>query len=343
MKNAKIKKIFCVLVLLLSLTSCSPQQKKNEDVNIGVSIGVGSASRWETEKVYMEERAKELGVNIEVRLNKAGSSLLTQTEDCIELIDSGIDVLILTPRDVTQVDEILAYAKSKNVPVISYARIVLDKYVDLFVGYDSTRIGQMMGQYLSELVYEGDYIILRGDDNDNNAKLLYTGAMRYIDPIRPNINVILEASVPGWLADEAKKMVSEAIANNGGNVDAILAPNDKIAGACAEAVAEAGIDHKVIITGMDAEIDAARRIVKGTQDMTVYMDLHTLANTAVEQAVNFAKGDKLEVNDEFDNNYSTPIQSNLISGQIVTQKNIDKILIDSGYFTADEIYGEQID
>lgn len=336
----KLFKGILTLFMLVSIVGCTPKEEKKE-IHIGVSFGVGEAARWVAEKTYMEEYAAELGINIEVRLNKTDAPL-TQAEDCIEMIDNGIDVLILTARDVNKVDEILEYAKSKNVPVISYARIVLNKPVDLFVGYDSTRIGQMMGQYLSELVYEGDYIILSGDENDNNAKLLVNGAARYIDPIRPNINVILESSVPGWSAEEAKKMVAEAIANNNGNVDAILAPNDKIAGACAEAVAEAGIDHKVVITGMDAEIDAAKRIVSGTQDMTVYMDLRTLAKTAIQQAYNFAKGNKVEVNAEFDNGYSSPIPSNLITGEIVTQQNIDKILIDSGYFTPTDIYGDQV-
>lgn len=74
----------------------------------------------------MEARAKELGANIEVRLNKTNTPK-TQQEDCREMIDKGIDVLILTPRSVANVDNILEYAKSKNVPVICYARVVLGK------------------------------------------------------------------------------------------------------------------------------------------------------------------------------------------------------------------------
>lgn len=328
--------ILAILLVVFLFPACT---RKKDIPTIGVSFGVGSAVRWENEKVYMEERAKELGVNIEVRLNKTDEPK-TQEEDCLEMIDSGIDVLILTPRDVTKVGSILEYARQKKVPVISYARVVLGDKVDLFVGYDSNRIGQSMGQYATEMVYKGDYILLSGDENDNNAALLYDGATRYVDAIRDDINILLDTPVAGWSPETAKALVKEAIAKNNNQVDVILAPNDKIAGACAEALEELGITDEVIITGMDAELDAARRIVRGTQSSTFYMDLKQLSYTAVEEAVHFAKGEKVTINTTFDNQSGSTIDSNLITGQLVTKENLDRILIESGYFTKEEVYGD---
>ncbi len=337
-----IKRIFfCFLSVILiasfCLTGCG---KSASDVKIGVSFGVGAAARWPMEQQYMEERAKELGIQIETRLNTTDEPK-TQLEDCKEMIDSGIDVLILVPRDVNKTEEILNYAKEKKIKVVDYARVILGNSADLFVGYDSEKIGQSMGQYLAELVYEGDYIILQGDPSDYNATLLNKGALHYIDPIRDNINVILEEAVPGWSADEAKQMVKDAVAANGNKVDAILAPNDKIAGACAEALSELGVTKHVVITGMDAELDAAKRLVAGTQDMTVYMDLKDLARTAVDEAYKLSMGEEPGVNAKYDNQSENGIDSYLINGQVITSKNLDKILIESGYFTKEEIYGAQ--
>lgn len=333
----RIISLICIAVLFsVSLSGCKSEK---QNVKIGVSFGVGSATRWQHEKEYMEQQAKKLGVDIEIRLNQTDKPK-TQNQDCFEMIDSGIDVLILTPRDVNKVKEILDYAKEKNVPVINYARVVLGEKVDLFVGYDSSRIGQRLGQYLSEIVYVGDYIILQGDPGDNNATLLYQGAMRYISPIKDNINILLDAPVKNWSPDEAKKMVIDAISSNNNNVDAILAPNDKIAGACADALKELGISKHVVITGMDAEIDAAKRIVAGTQDVTIYMDLKELACTAVNEAVHMAKNETINVNSEFDNQSGSTIKANLITGQLVTKENLDKILIDNGYFTKEQVYGK---
>lgn len=333
----RIISLICIAVLfLVSLSGC---ESAKQNVKIGVSFGVGSVTRWQHEKEYMEQQAKKLGADIEVRLNQTDKPK-TQKQDCFEMIDTGIDVLIITPRDVNKVQEILDYAKEKNVPVINYARVVLGEKVDLFVGYDSSRIGQRLGQYLSEIVYDGDYIILQGDTGDNNAKLLYQGAMRYISPIKDNINILLDAPVKGWSPDEAKKMVIEAVSSNNNNIDAILAPNDKIAGACVDALKELGISKHVVITGMDAEIDAAKRIVEGTQDVTIYMDLNELACTAVNEAVHMVKNETINVNSEFDNQSGSTIKANLITGQLVTKENLDKILIDNGYFTKEQVYGK---
>lgn len=333
----KVISLFCAAALVLStLSGCGGGK---QTIKIGVSFGVGPALRWEQEAAYMEARAQELDAEIEVRLNRTDEPK-NQQEDCFELIDSGIDVLVLTPRDVTKVGDILDYAREKKVPVISYARVVLGQQVDLFVGYDSSRIGQDLGRYLSEMVYEGDYLILWGDPGDNNATLLGEGAMRYIEALGDSINIIGNEAVNGWSPDEAKKIVLDTVGKNGNHVDAILAPNDKIAGACAEALAELGVTEHVVITGMDAEPDAARRIVAGTQDVTIYMDLKELATTAIDQAVKLAKGEKPDVNSPFDNQSGETINANLITGRLITAKNIDSILIESGYLTREQVYGE---
>lgn len=324
---------FCSLLLILPLAACQTQEKKPK---IGVSFGVGAATRWEKEIVYMQERAKLLGADIEVRLNRTDTPK-TQLEDCMEMIDSGIDVLIYTPRDATKAQEVLAYAAKKHVPVINYARVVLKQDVDLFVGYDSKRIGQKMGQYLVEVVYKGDYIVLRGDVADNNSNLLYEGAMRYIAPLQGEINIVLDAAVPAWSPVEAKKIVKEAVQANNNKIDAIFAPNDALAGASREALDELGITTPVAITGMDAELPAVSRVLHGTQSMTIFMDLKELAYTAVDEAVHFAKNEKINVNTEFDNGGIAPIKANLITGQLLTKENIEKVLLESGYLTRDEL------
>lgn len=328
--------MFCMSLLVCLISGCT---KKDDKVKIGVSFGVGAALRWESEKNYMEERAKELGVDIEVRLNKTDEPL-TQEEDCKEMIDQGIDVLILTPRDVTKVSNILAYAKEHNVDVISYSRVVTGEAIDLFVGYDTEKIGLTLGQYLSEEVYTGDYIILRGDENDHNAKLLYDGSMRAINSNKQNINILLDQAVKGWNPELAKDLVKDAVAKNNNQVDAILAPNDKLAGACAEALAELGVEHSVVITGMDTELDAVKRILNGKQSVTIYMDLRLLANTAIEEAVHLAKGENVTTNTKYRGTDDSEVDANLLNGFLITDKNIDKRLIDSGYFTKEQVYGK---
>ncbi len=334
------KRILCLMVCFVLSAALLPGCGSHKKVTIGVSMGVGPAKRWDKEVRYMQEKAAELGADIEVRLNRTDEPT-TYKEDCIEMIDNGIDVLILTPRDVNDIADVVAYAKDKKVPVISYARSAQSEDISLFVGYDNSRIGQRQGQYLSELVFKGDYILLRGDPQDSNSQLLYDGAMRYIEPLGDSINILLDAPVPSWSPDEAKALVLDAVRANGNKVDAILAPNDQIAGACAEALAELGVTTPVAITGMDAELEAARRIATGSQSITFYMELKALAEAAVVDAINLAKGKPAEANAELPlSSGDGQLAAHLLAGELVTKENLDRVLIESGVFTQEEVYGE---
>lgn len=333
-----LKKLMCFVfvgILVFAMSGCST---KDKEVKIGVSMGVGAATRWDSEMQYMEARAKELGVDIETRLNRTDEPL-TQEEDCKEMIDNGIDVLIITPRDVNDTKAILDYAKKNDVKVISYARAIVNEGIDLYIGYDSEKIGQLMGEYITELAYQGDYIILKGDANDQNAGLINNGAMVSIDAIKDNIQIILETDIQGWDPAIAKGKVKEALINNNNTVDAIFAPNDKLAGASIEALAELGITKPVVVTGMDAELDAIQRIVAGTQGCTMYMDLKELAFTAVNEAVHLARGEKVNVNAQYTIGGDESVEANLIVGSLITSKNIDKQIIEKKVYTKEQVYG----
>ena len=71
----------------------------------------------------------------------------------------------------------------------------------------------------------------------------------------------------------------------------------------------------------------------------MYMDLKNMASAAVDQAVALAKGEKVTANSEITNDKGEKIQVYLITGEMVTKENIDKVLIESGYYTKEQIYG----
>jgi D-xylose transport system substrate-binding protein len=127
-----LRKIVCLIsavIILILAVGCGSEPHKPK---LGVSFGVGGATRWVKEKQFMEERAKELGADFMIRFN-TNDTPKSWREDCFELIDSGIDVLIMIPRDLRQVDDIVDYAKKKNVKVVSYSRAILNPQTDLFI------------------------------------------------------------------------------------------------------------------------------------------------------------------------------------------------------------------
>lgn len=336
-----LKKIFqclCIFVLIIAVSGCG-KPKEDKPAKIAASFGVGSATRWGKEKAYMEERAKELGVDMTVALNTTGDAD-KQIAECKQLIDSGISVLILMPRNTVKLQEVLDYAQQKNVKVICYARPIPSKKVNLFVGYDNKQIGRAAGLYAIELTREGNFIILRGDKFDNNAVEIYAGVMSQIQPVidSGSINVILDEFVPSWSPVKAKQMVKEALIKNNKQISAIIAPNDKIAGAAVEALKELNIDNKVVITGMDAELAAVRRIVAGQQSMTIHLDIKESASTAVDAANELGSKNVLTKNADLSFADGLIIPAYLISGKVVNKQNIDRQLINTGTYTKEQIY-----
>lgn len=131
----------CAAILLLGLGGCEDNSRK---VKIGVSIGAGGAARWQKDMAFMQERAKALGADIELRLNLPDSSK-TQAEDCLEMLSDGIDVLIITPNNTRKVDDVLMYAKQKNTKVVSYARAVMGATSTFSSGTTAIRSGRTWG------------------------------------------------------------------------------------------------------------------------------------------------------------------------------------------------------
>lgn len=327
----------CLALLLLAcLYGCEPPAKPK----LGISFGVGAAKRFPLEMAYMKERAAELGMEVEGRLNK--DEMPPQRQDCLEMINSGISVLIITPRDGKKAEKIVADAKKKGVKVLSYCRPILGENIDLFIGYDMYNIGSSLARHLSEKVYKGSVAILKGDENDFNSAMLHEGAMQQLRPLveKGELNIFFDKYVRGWSPVLAKAMLTEAILKNGGKVDAVFAQNDVLAGVAAEVVKELNIPNKVVIVGMDGELAALRRLAEGTQDATVLMDLKDMARTAVNEAYNMAAKRKPNVNSDFDNKSNFKIDAYLINGKMVTRENLDALVIAPGLYTREEIYGK---
>ncbi|GAB6087071.1 sugar ABC transporter substrate-binding protein [Alkaliphilus crotonatoxidans] len=343
MKKRKIFTLLLAFVLVVGLfAGCSSQPADeetggegatDEKIVVGLSLPTQREERWVRDKEKMEAVAEEMGIELLVKVADANmQEQITQVE---ALLTQGIDVLILAPHDASAAASLVEKAHQEGVPVISYDRLITntDK-LDVYLSFDNVKVGELQGQYITEQVPEGKYIIMSGAPTDNNAKLFKEGAMKYIQPLIDSgkIEVIAEQAVDNWVPENALRIVEAALAANNNEVDAILAPNDGTAGGAIQALAAQGLAGEVPITGQDAEKSAAKRIVEGTQSMTIFKDTRELGQEAIEIAVQLAKGENISTNGEVDNG-SVNVPSVLLEATVVTADNIQEVLVDSGYIT----------
>ena len=95
---------------------------------------------------------------------------------------------------------------------------------------------------------------------------------------------------------------------------------------------------KVLVSGQDAELDAVRRVVAGTQAMTVYKPLDALARMAADAAVRLAKGEAVDAGTTI-NNGKRDVPTRLLDPLACDKSNLDGLLINDGFHTREAIYG----
>ena len=249
-------------------------------LRIGVALPSSRESRWNLDLLALQAEADKNKIDILVRF--AGNSQEQQNLQVREMINIGIDALLLAPDDVRAAAPAVAFAKSRHVPVISYDRLVQDCELDAYVTFEQENVGELMGRALVAAAPKGGYILISGASEDSNSALFKTGAMKYLQPLidKGDIRVLADAEAMDWKESSAKFIVEEVLEKTTA-ITAVLAPNDDTARGVIAALAARHLAGKVFVTGQDCTADALERIYSGEQNMTIYKDTNRLARTAV--------------------------------------------------------------
>ncbi|PIU19793.1 MAG: ATPase [Elusimicrobia bacterium CG08_land_8_20_14_0_20_59_10] len=333
-----MKKLTIIFIAALLCCGCgkAPQQTA-KDIKIGLSIPTQREERWVRDVQQLRKEAAALGVELLVKVSENDTA--RQLAQCEELLQQNISVLIVGPHDAAAAAEIVEQAVQKGVKVISYDRLILNADVDLYVSFDNVKVGEIQARYLTRLAPSGKYVVLSGAPTDNNAKLFRLGALNILRPLvnEGRIKIVMDRAIPDWNPAQATRLMEKALADNSGDIQAVLAPNDATAGGVIQALAMYKLAGTVPVSGQDSEAAAARRILAGTQSMTVFKDTRQLAAAAFGAAMSFAAGGEAPVNAEVSNG-KINVPSLLLEPIAVDGANLHKVLVNSGYLKHEDVY-----
>ena len=189
-----MKKIWALLatgVMVLSLTACggkketletgAPTQEASGDLFIGLSMPTFAEERWSIDTETIKNYCEEKGIKLVTACADGDSN--KQKEQVSTMITQGINVLILAPNDGNAAAAIVEEAKTEDIYVISYDRLVTGTdLVDVYITFNSWRMGQINGEYIVEKLVEkygepkGNVVLLKGDPGDSCAPLYFGGA-----------------------------------------------------------------------------------------------------------------------------------------------------------------------
>lgn len=326
--------------LLFACGSPTPRPQRQEEPRpkIGLLMDTLQEERWQRDRDLFLERAKQL--RAEVLVESAERDDAKQLQQAESLLGQGVQVLVVVPHSAEAGARIVEAAKARSVPVISYDRLILNADVDLYISYDNRRVGELQAQHLRNEAPKGNYILLGGAPTDHNAKLVREGQMLALEDAvkRGDIKIVADPWVPDWRADAAMSLTEAALKKARDQVVAVVASNDVTAGGAIKALEARGLAGKVFVSGQDANLEAVRRIVKGTQIMTVYKPLSPLARGAAQAAMQMTRGEKVEGTSTVDNGVKK-VQAILLNPIGIHKGLIDQVIIADKFHTREQVYG----
>lgn len=340
-----MKKISAFLVLiLLFLSACvtAPTEqnnvqtkKKDGKIKIGFSMDT-LKEHWVKDKELIEKRASELGA--EVMVSVAESNDEKQVKQVDDFLTKGVDVLVIAPHNGLVMTTAVEKAKKQGVPVVAYDRLIQSDEVDVLVSHLHSTAGQMQAEYALKNAPKGNYVLIYGAPTDNNANIMKGVQNDVLKSAveKGDIKIVADQHAKDWSPEEALKIAENALTQNNNNVVAFVCSNDGTAGGAIQAIKARGLIGKVVVTGMDAQIDGLQRIAQGEQSMTVYKPIQPLAYAAVEAAVKLAKGEKLETSKTM-KAVNKEIPFIFIEPKVVDKSNLMDIVRD-GYQKYEDIF-----
>jgi len=125
-------------------------------------------------------------------------------------------------------------------------------------------------------------------------------------------------------------------------VDAVLSPYDGLSIGILSSLKGVGYGTEgqpmPVVTGQDAEIASIKSMIAGEQTYTVFKDTRELAKQAAAMVDAALKGEEVPINDTetYDNGVKV-VPSYLLIPFSVDITNYMEYLVDSGYYTADQL------
>ncbi len=273
------------------------------------------------------------------------------------MIASGVNCLVIAAIDSSTLVNVEEQAKQAGIPIIAYDRLLMDTdAVSYYATFDNYKVGTVQGTYVKDALdldnAEGPFVmeITAGDPGDNNARYFYQGAIDVLKPFIDDGKITVpsgqiefdQVATPTWKTDVAQKRAEDILtANyaNGEELDVWLCSNDSTALGVTNALeANYGGENWPIITGQDCDIANTKNMIAGKQSMSVFKDTRTLAAQVVKMVGQILSGEEVDVNDTetYDNNVKV-VPSFLCDPVFADANNYKEILIDSGYYTEDQL------
>lgn len=289
------KKVFMMLAVLMASAFLASACKKN----VGAPEDNAASQETDTEEekesylvgftVIDMENPYYITLENAVRetLEEEGSQMITkdpgtdaavQAEQIDEMIEQGIDAIILSPVDWEEITPSLEKLKEADVKIINVDTQVKEmEYVDAYIGSDNHNAGYICGEDLIQKCPDGGKIAILECPTQNSINDRITGFEEAIAKAENGFEVVARADTGGEF--ERALEAAQSILKEHPDICAIMCGNDQLAVGAKTAVNVAGLKD-VIIYGVDGSPDIKKELKKTDNQ---------IAGTAAQSPINMGK------------------------------------------------------
>lgn len=239
----KLHLIIYVAIIVL-LTGCAQQPRK-------YVIGVSQCSEdtWRDKLNDELKMGEYLNDSLIVKLASSNDDNMLQNKQVNQFIDEGVDLLIVSPNQLSAISKSVERAYDKGIPVILYDRKTnSDKYT-AFIGCDNYTIGKSMGTFIAQqLQGKGRIVEIRGLEGSSPALERHRG---FMDAIKPYPGLRVVASEGGNWKEEGGIQAMKRILKQTQDFDYVFAHNDCLAWGAYVAARQMKVKRNYKYTGVD--------------------------------------------------------------------------------------------
>jgi putative multiple sugar transport system substrate-binding protein len=320
-----------------------------------------SLQRWNEDGTNVKAALEAKGYKVD--LQYADNKQDTQNSQIENQITMGCNVLVIASIDGGALGGVLAEAKTANIPVIAYDRLITntDK-CDYYATFDNYGVGKMQGTFIEQKLgldkgAKGPFTMecFGGDPGDNNAKLFNQGAMDVLQKYIDSKAIVIKSgqtkfpdqiAITNWESkgaqDRMDNLLTAYYADK--NIDVVLSPNDSLAQGIIASLKSAGYGTATkpfpIITGQDCDKINVGLIIAKQQSMSIFKDTRVLANQVIAMTDAILSGATVPTNASYDNG-KIKVPSFNCAIQFADINNWKSLLVDSGYYKLSDIPGAQ--
>ncbi len=239
----KLHLIIYVAIIVL-LTGCAQQPRK-------YVIGVSQCSEdiWRDKLNDELKMGEYLNDSLIVKLASSNDDNVLQNKQINQFVDEGVDLLIVSPNQLSAISKAVERAYDKGIPVILYDRKTnSDKYT-AFIGCDNYTIGKSMGTFIAQqLQGKGRIVEISGLEGSSPALERHRG---FMDAIKPYSGLQVVASEGGNWKEEGGIQAMKRILKRTQDFDYVFAHNDRLAWGAYVAARQMRVKRNYKYTGVD--------------------------------------------------------------------------------------------